>query len=318
MTMSVLCVASVQGRAQEAAQAAPAAAAASGDQQFAVTALWVFIAIEALVLLLFVITMNNLLKALVENQLSIIAKSATPEAEAKVKAIVNRPSAWSKLMQKLTDSKPIEKEADILLDHDYDGIHELDNHLPPWWKWMFYITIFWSVLYIINYHIAPLWNEGYSQTAEYNAEMENAEKALAEYRKTAADQVDETNVELLTDDAALAKGKSKYIEVCAACHGDLGQGGIGPNLTDAYWIHGGDFKSVFKTIKYGVLEKGMISWKDEMKPSEIQAVTSYIFTLQGSNPAGAKEPQGTLYTPEVSVKADSTNTAKTDSVTTEK
>jgi cytochrome c oxidase cbb3-type subunit 3 len=318
MTISVLCVSLVQGRAQEAAQAAPAAEAAGGSQQFVITALWVFVGIEVLVILLFLITMNNLLKALVENQLSIMAKSAGPEAEAKVKEIVKRPGVWSKLMQKLTDSKPIEKEADILLDHDYDGIHELDNHLPPWWKWMFYITIFWSVLYIINYHISPLWNEGYSQTAEYNAEMEKAEKALAEYRKTAADNVDETNVVLLTDDASLAKGKSKFMELCAACHGDLGQGGIGPNLTDAYWLHGGDFKSVFKTIKYGVVEKGMISWKDEMKPSEMQAVTSYIFSLQGSNPPGAKEPQGTLYTPEAPANTDSTGTAKTDSITTVK
>ena len=95
------------------------------------------------------------------------------------------------------------------------------------------------------------------------------------------------------------------MEVCAACHGDKGQGGIGPNLTDAYWIHGGDVKSVFKVVKYGVLEKGMISWKDEMKPGEMQAVVSYIFTLQGTNPDGAKEPQGQLYTPEAAAPADS-------------
>lgn len=312
MVLSVLCVASVQGRAQEAAQAAPAVAA-SGEEQLAVAVLWVFIGFEFLVLLFFMLTVNNLLKALIQTQLS-NAAAISPEAAKKAQEIAKKPSAWSKLMQKLTDAKPIEKEHDILLDHDYDGIHELDNHLPPWWKWMFYITIFWSGLYVINYHIVPVWNEGYSQTEEFNAKNEEAEKAIAEYRKTASDNVDENTVTLLTDAESLGKGKAKFTEVCAACHGDQGQGGIGPNLTDQYWIHGGDVKSVFKTIKYGVLENGMIAWKDEMKASDMQAVTSYILSLQGTNPPGAKEPQGELFVPEAAA-ADSTAVAASDSLT---
>jgi cytochrome c oxidase cbb3-type subunit 3 len=297
LLLSALCAVSVQGRAQETAQAAPTA---SGDDQFALMFLWVFIGIEFFLLLFFLVTVNNLLKAVIESQLKATALKGAEAISEKAIRAAGPKTAWQTMMEKLTDSKPIEQEKDILLDHDYDGIRELDNHLPPWWKWGFYFTIFWGVIYLVNYHIFPVWNEGYSQEAEFFAEMATAEKQIAEYRKTAADLVDENNVTLLTDVASLDKGKAKFKEVCAACHGDNGQGGIGPNLTDAYWIHGGDVKSVFKVVKYGVLEKGMISWKDEMKPNEMQAVISYIFTLQGSDPAGAKEPQGDLYTAEVS------------------
>jgi len=282
--------------AQEAAAVATAPAQMSGNDQFTRYALWAFIGLEFLVLLFFITTVNGLLKAIIENQ-RMFTKNLSPEDAARVERMAKRPSVWKQLLQKLTASKPLEKEQDIMLDHDYDGIRELDNHLPPWWKWGFYFTIALSVLYIVNYHISPLWDGGHSQFVEYELENEKAELAIAEYRKKAADQVDETNVVQLTDEASLGKGKVKFDEVCAACHGDLGQGGIGPNLTDTYWLHGGDIKSVFKTIKYGVLDKGMISWKDEIKPSEMQALASYILSLQGSNPPGAKEPQGEIYTP---------------------
>jgi cytochrome c oxidase cbb3-type subunit III len=280
--------------------------AMSGDDKFGQYVLWTFIGLIFLVFLLFVVTVNNLLKALIETQMA-TAKATSPEAAARVEAIIKRPSAWKQFMQKMTAAKPIEKEHDILLDHDYDGIKELDNHLPPWWKYGFYLTIIWGVFYVINYHIAPIWNEGRLQLAEYEFKNAEADSLVAEYRKKAVDLVDENNVVLVTDAAALGKGKSKFLEVCAACHGDLGQGGIGPNLTDQFWIHGGDVKSIFTTIKYGVVDKGMISWKDEIKPGEMQALTSYILSLQGTNPAGAKEPQGQLYTP----ASDSTATDST-------
>jgi cytochrome c oxidase cbb3-type subunit 3 len=278
----------------------------SGDTQFVRYVLYSFLGLLVLVLLLFVNTINNLLKAVIETQL-VQAKNHSPEAAAKLVEIANRPSIWKKLLQKLTAAKPIENEHDILLDHDYDGIKELDNHLPPWWKYGFYLSIVVSVFYIINYHIKPIWDEGYSQLAEYEAENVTAEIAIAEYRKKAVDQVDESSVVQLTDAPSLGKGKAKFTELCMACHGDIGQGGIGPNLTDQFWLHGGDIKSVFTTIKYGVADKGMIAWKDEMKPGEMQAVASYILSLGGSNPPGAKEPQGELYIP-------STDSTKTDSI----
>lgn len=284
----------IPAAAQEAAAGIPATE--NGETVFIRYMSLIALAFFAGILLFFVSTINDLLKAIIETQLKDAAKTS-PEAIERFRKIAERPSVWKQFLQKITDAKPVEKEADILLDHEYDGIRELDNHLPPWWKWGFYLSIVFSVVYIINYHISPIFNEGLLQTAEYETDNAKAEQAIAEYRLKAADMVDENNVVRITDAAALEKGKSKYIELCAACHGDAGQGGIGPNLTDQYWLHGGDIKSVFSTIKYGVLDKGMIAWKDELKPSDMQAVTSYILSLQGTNPAGAKEPQGEFYVP---------------------
>lgn len=301
----MLCFGSLSAAAQEAVAAAPNTM--SGEAQFTRYVLWTFFGFLVLVFLLFISTINTLLKAVIETQMAIVKKSS-PEMAEKLAEIAKRPSIWKKWMQRLTAAKPIEKEHDILLDHDYDGIKELDNHLPPWWKWGFYISIVYAFIYVINYHLVPIYNNGFSQSAEFEEENRQAEIALVEYRKKAADLVDENNVILLNDLEALGKGKGKYTELCAACHGDAGQGGIGPNLTDQFWLHGGDVKSVFATIKYGVADKGMIAWKDEIKPSEMQALASYILSLQGTNPAGAKEPQGELYIPTAdSTKADTLN-----------
>ena len=290
----LLLCAGFSATAQEAvAEATPKV---SGEEQFLRYVLITFFGVLAFILLFFLHTVNSLLKAVIEMQFA-AAKRQSPETAARLAEIANRPSPWKKLLQKLTAAKPIEKENDILLDHDYDGIRELDNHLPPWWKWGFYISIIASVFYIVNYHITPVWGKGLSQQEEYEAENAEAEIAIAEYRKKAVDLVDETNVVLLKDAVSIDKGKAKFAEFCSACHGDLGQGGIGPNLTDQFWLHGGDIKSVFTTIKYGVVDKGMIAWKDEIKPGEMQTLASYILSLQGSNPTGAKEPQGELYLP---------------------
>lgn len=230
--------------------------------------------------------------------------------KAKEKGIEFKPkkkSFYSQLMEKLTDAKTVEEAPELLIDHDYDGIQELDNSLPPWWKWMFYITIVWSFFYLVNYHLVPIWNEGKHQAALYDDQMEEGKRQLEEYKLKAADFVDETTVTMVTDAAVISKGKAKFDEVCAACHGAQGQGEVGPNLADEYWLHGGDIQSVFKSIKYGIPEKGMISWQDQLKPSEMQAVASYILTLQGTNPANPKEPQGDLYKPDaVSLEVDST------------
>lgn len=245
-------------------------------------------------------------------QLLIDTLKGTIEENARLKGVpvVKQPSAFSKLMKKLTNANEMEEEADIMLDHDYDGIRELDNSLPPWWKWMFYISIVWSVFYLVNYHVVPIWNSGDLQAARYEQELEEGERLMAEYRLKSADFVDENTVTMPTDKAVIDKGKLKYDEVCAACHGNLGQGEVGPNLADPYWIHGGDIKSVFKTIKYGVPEKGMISWQDQLKASEMQAVAGYILTMQGTNPPNPKAPEGELYVPEDgTASADSAATA---------
>jgi cytochrome c oxidase cbb3-type subunit 3 len=177
----------------------------------------------------------------------------------------------------------------MLLDHNYDGIHELNNHLPPWWVYLFYITIIFAVVYLFNYHVLNLQP---LPSKEYALEMETAAKEVALYKKMYANNIDETNVKITTDASELAAGKEVYLKECKACHGEKGEGGTGPNLTDEFWLHGGDIKYIFKTIKVGVQEKGMISWEKKLKPDVMRNVASYIITLQGTNPPNAKAPQG--------------------------
>lgn len=201
-------------------------------------------------------------------------------------------SLLSQWYKRLTASVPIEKEEDILFDHEYDGIRELDNSLPPWWVAMFYITIGIAVIYMGYYHVI---GAGPSSKEEYEMEMEQAHEKVQAYLASQANQVDESNVTVTFDENDLAMGKTLYDVNCAACHGLLGEGGVGPNMTDEYWLHGGSVKDVFKTIKYGVPEKGMISWKSQMRAVDMQNVASYILSLQGTNPPNAKEPQGAIY-----------------------
>lgn len=198
--------------------------------------------------------------------------------------------------------RPAEQEADLDLGHEYDGIRELDNRLPPWWLWGFYITIVAAGIYLWRYHVAhsaPLSAE------EYEISVKLAERQQAEYLKKAANLVDENNVKLLTMDMDIASGKSLFELNCVACHGKGGEGGVGPNLTDAYWLHGGGIKDIFKSIKYGWQEKGMKSWKEDFTPSQMAQLSSFIHTLKGTNPANPKEPQGDLYSEEPEVKNDS-------------
>jgi cytochrome c oxidase cbb3-type subunit 3 len=201
-------------------------------------------------------------------------------------------SWWSRMYKKLTDVVPVEREQDVMLDHNYDGIKELDNSLPPWWVAMFYLSIGFAVIYMTYYHFT---DRGLSSAEEYALEIEKAEESVKAYLATQANLVDETNAELLTDDQSLAGGKAIFDANCAACHGMLGEGGVGPNMTDNYWIHGGDIKDVFKTVKYGVPEKGMIAWKSQLKSADIHQVSSYILSLVGTNPPNAKEAEGELY-----------------------
>lgn len=209
-------------------------------------------------------------------------------------------SWWQILMHKLTRSTPVEQEADILLDHSYDGIRELDNYLPPWWKWLFYGTVVWAVIYLIVYHVAgllPLSNE------EYMAEVEEVQKIRASQEIV---QIDENTLEFTAEADLINKGKEVFISNCASCHRNDGGGSVGPNLTDEYWLHGGSVRNIYATIKNGVPEKGMISWAPILKPEEIRDAAFYIMSIQGTNPPGSKAPQGELHVPEpAKVNADS-------------
>lgn len=191
----------------------------------------------------------------------------------------------------LTDAVPIERENEILLAHDYDGIHELDNNLPPWWLYGFYITIVAMFGYMYYYLFQVDSHVGHT---EYVAEMQIAAKE-AEAR---GNSVDENSVELLTSVADIAAGKEIYTTNCVACHLVSGGGSVGPNLTDEFWKHGGGIKNVFRTVKVGVPEKGMISWESQLSPKDMQKVASFVWSLQGTNPVDGKAPEGDKWTGE--------------------
>ena len=203
---------------------------------------------------------------------------------------------WNTENKALWASVPVEQERDIMLDHDYDGIKELDNKLPPWWVWGFYFTIAWGIGYLVYFQVMS----GPRQVDEFKTDMAEKAAIKAEYLAANAMSVDENSVTLLTDEAALGAGKKIFMDNCASCHAADGGGLVGPNFTDAYWIHGGGIADVFGVIKYGVLEKGMISWQESLNPMQMQQVASYVLSLQGTTPAAPKEPQGSLWTaPEV-------------------
>jgi len=195
------------------------------------------------------------------------------------------------LNKMLTDIVDIEDEESILLDHDYDGIKELDNNLPPWWKYGFYLTILIGVIYLLNYHVLKT---GDLQTESYNKEIAQANIEVAAYLESQALNVDENSVVFLESADDLNIGAKLFDQYCKVCHGASAEGKIGPNLTDKYWIYGNKINDIFKTLKYGA-KNGMKSWKDELNPVEMQQVSSYIMSLADSKPENAKEPQGDLY-----------------------
>ncbi len=210
--------------------------------------------------------------------------------------------------KKLVGTKPIEEEGELILDHNYDGIKELDNSLPPWWLYSFYASIIFAAIYLVNFHIFG----NNSQFDEYAEEYKQAEISIAEYKKTAKDLVDINTVTLLTEPADLNSGKAIFEQNCIPCHMVDGGGGIGPNLTDNHWILGGGIKNVFNTITEGGRNgKGMISWKQNFKPSEIAQVASYVLSLQGTIPANPKAPEGDVWVDE------SANTPAPESTSTQ-
>ncbi|TRX41387.1 cbb3-type cytochrome c oxidase N-terminal domain-containing protein [Flavobacterium restrictum] len=217
-------------------------------------------------------------------------QKATLEA---VSSVGFKESEWYKnLLQKLTKTQPIENESQLLLEHDYDGIRELDNNLPPWWVYLFYACIVFAVVYLVRFEIMG----GDNQETELKNEMAKAKIDVAEYMKTAPDLMDEKTVVLLTDAPSLAEGKSIFAANCIPCHRVDAGGQIGPNLTDEYWILGGGIKNIFHTLVNGGRDgKGMISWKGTLKPKEMQKVASYVLSLRGSNPKDPKAPDGEIW-----------------------
>lgn len=261
--------------------------------------------IGGVIILSAVLTLLRLSESMSKNIVNqyLADQGKTPDFVPEV--IVEPKRSW---LQRLTDAVPVENQQEIVFDHAFDGIQELDNKLPPWWVGMFYITIVIGVVYFV-YDII-LDGDG-SSAVRYEQEMAAAEAAKTARLIALGGAIDENSVILTTDETAIAEGQEIFISKCAACHGAEGGsmlGGVGPNLTDDYWLHGGGVKNVFKTIKYGVPSKGMISWENQITPLDIQKVASFIVSLKGTNPPNAKEPQGELYVTENTETTDSTTT----------
>ena len=289
-TIGVLFSTVVGAIAQDAAAAEATAPAQNADLSD-----WaynnIFLILAALIAILTLLMLYRVMGLMIDMQRARFIQEHGLEAAEKAN-MLQPESVWKRFYKSLTKATPLEKEQDIDLGHDYDGIRELDNALPPWWVWMFYLTILFSGVYLWWYHWS---SNGIDQIKEYEMAMEEGQKVKDAYLAKMADAINENTVTAATASADLDAGKATFKTYCAACHLETGAGNVGPNLTDEYWIHGGGIKNVFKTIKYGVPAKGMISWKDQLRPSEMKNVASYILTLQGTNPPNPKEPQGEIW-----------------------
>ncbi|WP_188049815.1 cbb3-type cytochrome c oxidase N-terminal domain-containing protein [Flavobacterium sp. GP15] len=215
------------------------------------------------------------------------------------KTELNQNTNWNitekKWYKKLVSADETVSEDQLLLEHDYDGIKELDNNLPSWWVYLFYASIVFGVIYMVRFEILG----ADDQEMELKKEIAQAKIEVVEYMKTAPDMMDEKTVTLLTDPADLAVGKEIFTTNCAACHRADAGGQIGPNLTDDQWILGGGIKNIFHTLVNGGRDgKGMIAWKGTLKPKEMQKVASYIISLKGSNPTDPKAPEGEVWVEE--------------------
>ncbi|MEM8998954.1 MAG: cbb3-type cytochrome c oxidase N-terminal domain-containing protein [Bacteroidota bacterium] len=244
-----------------------------------------------LLVLLILIAIELILKS-IEN---VMFQTLSEEAKERYLSAKNKQWEWTwgkDFYRRLTKSKSIETEGEIILDHNYDGIRELDNVLPPWWVYMFYATIVFSIIYLVRFHIVG----DHTQAEEYEIQVAEAKIAIEEYKKTAKNLVDVNTVEVLTDASDLSAGEKIFTTNCVVCHMADGGGGIGPNLTDAHWILGGGIKNVFNTISEGGRDgKGMVAWKNSLKPVEMAQVASYVLQFQGTVPTNPKAPEGEIW-----------------------
>lgn len=248
-----------------------------------------------LVLLFVSITLLNAFKVMYREQINPTPyktpiKEEVLDYDSWLKTKKTKPSIWNKVL----GLRPIEEEKDLIIEHAYDGIHELNNPVPGWFNFLFYGTILFGIGYLFYYYIGGY---GLNQDQLFQAEITKSIEEKAIYLQKSANAIDESNVKLDNSTPVLESGKSIFSGNCAVCHGPTGGGLIGPNLTDEFWLHGGGINNLFKTIKYGVPEKGMVSWEKTLSPKQISEVANYILSLDGTKPAGAKAPQGEKYEP---------------------
>jgi cytochrome c oxidase cbb3-type subunit III len=237
------------------------------------------------IIIMMLMSVNSLLKQHIANEK---AKSGKALSFEEIEEIEMTKQTF---LEKLLQLKPLSTEKDKMMHHSYDGITELNNPTPPWFMGLFYITILFGIFYMVIYHFSgtfPL------QEEELKNEITLAEKQREEYLKNAAGAINETNAVFVTSAKDLEDGKQLYVKYCVSCHGAEGQGGVGPNFADNYWIHGNKPADLFKVVSDGVPSKGMVSWKKQLNGLQIQNVISFIQTFKGTTPENAKEPQGEL------------------------
>ncbi len=242
--------------------------------------------------LLIALAMVVLVKEYFNTTIQKIAEELKMEKEGVVPEEIDEWAWVKKITKRFTKSHALEEEEKIVLDHNYDGIKELDNVLPPWWIYLFYATIVFGLIYLVRFHIVG----GDTQEMEYEKAMIQAKRAIEKYKKVTPNAFDINTVTLLTEKSDISRGKAIFSLNCASCHAPDGGGGIGPNLTDKNWILGGGFENVFNTVYNGGRDgKGMIAWKTTLKPQDVQKVASYVITLEGTDPAKPKKPQGEIW-----------------------
>lgn len=225
--------------------------------------------------------------------LRLLIKVTMPDLEKSEKATIipkevkkkERKETWNKIL----GLNPLEKEDEITIDHEYDGIKELDNPIPLWFNALFYSSIVFAVVYLLVYHV---FGWGMTQNEEYIAAMQEGEKQRMEFLEKSGSNIDESSVTVDLSPEFVAAGQEIFLQNCGMCHGNQGEGLIGPNLTDEYWLHGGEIGDIFRTIKYGVPEKGMVPWESNLTPVQIAQVSNYILSLEGTNPPNPKAHEG--------------------------
>ena len=195
-----------------------------------------------------------------------------------------------------TPGVPMVTKEEPLFDHTYDGIQEYDNPMPRWWVWIFWATIVYSAIYLLN--VVPFVGEGKGRLAQYGEDVSAAEKKYASARGPRPAPSDDALHALAADAGAREQGKALYMTNCMPCHRADAGGVIGPNLTDDYWIHGGAPADIHRTIASGVLDKGMPAWAQVLKPGDVDRVAAYVISVHGTKPADPKAPQGAKVAPE--------------------
>ena len=183
-----------------------------------------------------------------------------------------------------------ESKDPLLLDHNYDGIQELDHPLPRWWLMILYGTIVFGVIYSGYYFVGPGLSERQELAANLD-ELHHLQASSASPRAAAGEAL----MALMMKPESIQQGAAVFAGKCVPCHGDHAQGVIGPNLTDDYWIHGtGSPEDVIKVITEGVPDKGMPPWGPILSGDDNVHLAAFIRSVHDTHPANAKEQQGTL------------------------